>query len=171
MLPGLASRSLPVFRPVPLNWGAVLVVDILDMHKRRLAQSCSDEVIFVPPASPNDMQEYESCKGQMWQQRCEENTLLALRDVRRHECRRVEKELRDYYSEKDKRQLSGEGFKIQFNNEGWLSSLFTFKDICPGLFSIDRVHPNENGYDFYGRYIGNSIADEWLANPKLIPPE
>ena len=171
VLPGLASRSLPVFRPVPLNWGAVLVVDILDMHKRRLAQSCSDEVIFVPPASPNDMQEYESCKGQMWQQRCEENTLLALRDVRRHECRRVEKELRDYYSEKDKRQLSGEGFKIQFNNEGWLSSLFTFKDICPGLFSIDRVHPNENGYDFYGRYIGNSIADEWLANPKLIPPE
>ena len=171
VLPGLASRSLPVFRPAPLNWGAVLVVDILDMHKRRLAQSCPDEVIFVPPASPNDMQEYESCKGKMWQQRCEENAVLALRDIRRHECRRVEKELRDYYDEKDKRQLSGEGFKIQLNNGGWLSSLFTVKDVCPGLFSIDRVHPNENGYDFYGRYIGNSIADQWLANPKLIPPE
>ena len=171
VLPGLASRSLPVFRPVPLNWGAVLVVDILDMHKRRLAQSCPDEVVFVPPASPNEMSEYESCQGKMWQQRCEENTLLAIRDVRRHECRRVEKELRNYYEEKDKRQLSGEGFKIQCDNSGGLSSLFTRNDICPGLFSIDRVHPNENGYDFYGRYIGNSIADKWLDNPALLPPE
>jgi lysophospholipase L1-like esterase len=171
VLPGLASRSLPVFRPVPLNWAACLVVDILDMHKRRLALSCPDEVMFVPPASPYEMQEYESCQGKMWQHRCEENTVLALRDIRRHECRKVEKELRDYYNVKDQRKLSGEGLKIQLNNKGWLSSLFTLQDICPGLFSIDRVHPNEDGYDFYGRYIGNSIADQWLANPKLIPPE
>lgn len=171
VLPGLPSRSNPSFRPLPLNWGVVLVFDILDMHKRRIAKVYPDKVLFVPPASPNEMIEYESGNGKMWQQRCNEQTILALRDVRRHDCRRVEKEMRDFYGAKDKRELSGEGVKIQLHKKGWLSSLFSFDDYCPGLFSIDRVHPNDEGYDCWGRYIGNSIADKWLANPTMIPPE
>jgi hypothetical protein len=167
----LPSRANPSFRPAPLNWAVVLIFDILDMHKRRIARSYPDKVLFVPPASPNEMIEYESGKGKMWQERCDEHTILALRDIRQKECRRVEKELRDFYGEKDKRQLSGEGVKIQLNKRGWLSSFFAFDDYCPGLFSVDRIHPNEEGYDCWGRYIGNSIADNWLANPKLIPPE
>lgn len=171
VLPGLPSRTLPIFSAAPLNWGAIPIVDILDMHKRRLANAHPGEVMFVPPPSVNQMVQYESCQGDIWRQRCQENTILALRDVRRHDCHRVTKELRKYYNERDTRQLSGDGLKKTSNDSWWLTKYITPKGYCDGIFAVDRVHPNDDGYDFYGRYIANSIADEWLAHPNMIPSE
>jgi lysophospholipase L1-like esterase len=169
VLPGLPSRALPIFRLPPLNWIAVPIVDILDMHKRRLAKLHPGEVMFVPPPSINDVVEYESCNGEIWHQRCYENPKLILRDVRRYDCRRVENELRRYYNLRDKRQSTGEGLKKEMAAT-WFSSFFSQKSYGEGIFSIDQVHPNDDGYDFLGRYIGNAISEEWIKHPDRYPP-
>jgi lysophospholipase L1-like esterase len=171
VLPGLPSRALPIFRIAPLRWLAVPIVDILDMHKRRLAKSHPSEVMFVPPPSVDDLAAYESCTGEMWHQRCQEDTILALRDVRRRDCRRVERDLRSYYAHKDRRQWAGEGLRKK-PADGWWS-WFSNPSPTPGagIFSVDQIHPNDDGYDFWGRYIANSIADEWLAHPSRFPTE
>lgn len=171
VLPGLPSRSLPIFRIAPLRWLAVPIVDILDMHKRRLAKSHPGEVLFVPPPSIDDLVEYENCSGDIWQQRCQEVTALSLRDVRRQDCRRIEHDLREYYEAKDKRTWTGEGLRKK-SGYGWFRTLFS-PDPAPGasIFSVDQIHPNDDGYDFWGRFIGNAIADELLAAVGSAPPE
>jgi lysophospholipase L1-like esterase len=172
VLPGLPSRALPIFRLAPLKWIVVPIVDILDMHKRRLAKLNPGEVMFVPPPSINDIVEYESCNGEIWRQRCNENSVLTLRDVRRHDCRRVENELRRYYSLRDKRQSTIDGLAVKKEKDhAWLSSFISKEHYGDGIFSIDQVHPNDDGYDFLGRYIGNSIADEWTTHPERYPSE
>lgn len=173
VLPGLPARALPIFRIVPLRWLAVPIVDILDMHKRRLAKAHPHEVLFVPPPSVDDLAQYENCTGDVWNERCKEDPALVLRDIRKMDCRRIENELREYYDAKDKRVSTGEGLrKKKPAGKGWFSSLFS-RSAAPGtsVFSVDQIHPNDDGYDFWGRYIGNAIADEWQLHPNRQPPE
>jgi hypothetical protein len=155
VLPGLPARALPIFRKAPLRWLAVPIVDILDMHKRGLAQSHPGEVVFVPPPSIDDLTEYENCRGEFWQQRSDEQIALCLRDVRKHECRRIEADLRTYYQKKDLRIATGQGI---IRKTPW-----SWRRPAPGssIFSVDTIHPTDDGYDFWGRYIAKSIVQEW----------
>jgi hypothetical protein len=168
VLPGLPARALPIFRTGPLRWLAVPIVDIMDMHKRRLAKSHAGEVLFVPPPSVDDLARYESGVGDVWCQRCQEDTVLTLRDIRRMDCRRIENDLREYYEAKDKRVLIGEGLRKQRQpTSRWWNCPSLFSTGPPpgtSIFSVDQIHPTDDGYDFWGRYIANSIADEWLSS-------
>jgi lysophospholipase L1-like esterase len=31
------------------------------------------------------------------------------------------------------------------------------------IFSRDQIHPNDEGYDYWGRYIASAIVDQWKA--------
>ena len=170
VLPGLPARGLPLFRKAPLRWLAVPALDIQDMHKRNVARSHPEKVLFVPPPSIADLATYENCTGEFWQQHCEEETVLALRDIRQKDCRRIEGEMRDYYEVKDPRRPTGKGLQMTANCTGWLS--FFSRTAAPGtsIFSVDRIHPTDDGYDFWGRYIASAIVDEWRAHPHLEPP-
>lgn len=170
VLPGMPSRALPAFRKFPLQWLAIPMVDIMDTHKRHLAKSHPGEVLFVPPPSIDDLAAYENGRGEFWRQRCQEDTVLTLRDVRRMDCRRIESELREYYERRDDRVETGVGLVTQ-RPPAVKNGLFSFFPRPPSvpassLFSVDQVHPTDDGYDFWGRYIANAIADEWIAaNP------
>lgn len=169
VLPGLPARALPLFRKAPLRWLAVPALDIQDMHKRSVARSHPGQVLFVPPPSIDDLATYENCEGEFWRQHCEEDTVLALRDIQRRDCQRIEADMRDYYEVKDPRRPTGKG--LQKTSTGWFSCLFP-RSAAPGtsIFSVDRVHPTDDGYDFWGRYIASAIVDEWSSHPQLQPP-
>ena len=34
------------------------------------------------------------------------------------------------------------------------------------MFSLDGIHPTDEGYDFWGRYIANAIVREWKESGK-----
>lgn len=60
--------------------------------------------------------------------------------------------MRDYYAEKDKRvALTGLRRGTTENDKPMPAN---------GLFAIDGIHPSDDGYDFWGRYIGDAIASE-----------
>jgi hypothetical protein len=124
----------------------VPIVDIMDGTKRNLAKSHPGEVLFVPAPSIDDLTQYERHKGLIWEQRCQEEIVLALRDIRKRDCVRLEKEMREFYQRVNPKMK-------------WL------KSPPPGgsVFSADGVHPNDDGYDFWGRYIANAIVDEWQS--------
>lgn len=155
VFPGLPARALPIFRRAPLRWLAIPIVDILDMHKQKYAKSNKDNVLFVPAASVNDMECYENKVGLLWRQKCEENPTVCLRDVHRRDAKRLNNELKTYYSAK---RLDCKGIILSF-----LYQMFAVSRTGPAssMFSVDSVHPNESGYDFMGRYVGNAIGD-WI---------
>ena len=169
VLPGLPARALPLFRKAPLRWLAVPALDIHAMHQRSVALSHPGQVLFVPAPSIDDTATYEKCMGEFWKQRSEEDTVLALRDIRPKDGRRLERKMRDYYQAKDPRRPTGHG--LQTTGLGWFSSWLT-RAAAPGtsIFSVDRIHPTDDGYDFWGRYIASAIVREWKTHPQRQPP-
>jgi lysophospholipase L1-like esterase len=154
VLPGMPSRALPIFRSIPLRWLAIPIVDIMDMHKRNFSKSHPREVLFVPPPSLSDLSQYAEEAGEMWEQRFQENTVLSLRDIKKKDCQRIEGDMRQYYE----------------NTKSWINRMprLFIQPSVYRLFSIDQVHPCDEGYDFWGRYLGNSIAVEMLKLKKSL---
>jgi len=165
VLPGLAARALPIFRRLPLRWLAVPIVDKLDNHKRELAMSHPDEVIFVNPPTVAGITEYEEQRGPIWEQRESEDTLLALRDVHRRTCRRIETDMHEYYAEEDSFEILKRPPSFMPQHNAPVPPL-SQRPGRPGskIFSRDQVHPNDEGYDYWGRYIGSAVVQQWKKN-------
>ena len=160
VLPGMPSRALPIFRTIPLRWFAVPIVDIMDNHKRALAESHPGEVMFVEAPTIEGITEFEEQRGAIWKQRECEDTLLALRDIHRSQCYRIETDMKEYYARKGQVHWPRTCLEISQHNAPVppLSEL-------PGkagskIFSVDNVHPNDEGYDYWGRYIATAIVGE-----------
>ena len=155
ILPGMPSRTLPCFQKFPLRLLSVPFCDVMDMHKRNFARQYPGKVLFVPPPSMKELHEYEQAQGPMWDQRQRETTVLTLRDIRRREAARLQGDMESYYTEK-KAQRKLDKMKAR------LPLLSHIADPSPGggLFCVDQIHPREDGYDFWGRYLGNAIAHE-----------
>lgn len=144
VLPGMPSRVLPIFEAKPLRWLSVPIVDIMDMQKRQLAADHPGELLFVPPPSVRDLSLYVDQNSELWNERVEEDVVLAVRDVRRSSCRRIQGDMDSYYAKRGSASGSADGPLPHH-----------------AAFSVDGVHPNQLGYDFWGRYIANAIHEEW----------
>ena len=154
---------------------------MMDTHKRHIAKSHPKDVLFVEPPTERQISNYvqkkaaetgrtndqdgtDACNAPSFET-SDEKVLLALRDVKRRDCRRVEGAMRDYYRQKD---LLGQKstFSAYINNPFKLirTHLFGFP---PALhlkaFSPDGVHPNDHGYDFWGRHIADAIYEQYMA--------
>ncbi|GKY95039.1 hypothetical protein MPSEU_000468200 [Mayamaea pseudoterrestris] len=158
VLPGMPSRTLPIFRQAPLRWLAVPIVDIMDSHKRRLANSKPGDLLFVKAPSVKDLADYETGKGVVWQERVAEQTLLSLSDVQKQVRCRIEKEMHLYF---EKRGVSAANAIAKAPATIWRRFL-PCRAIPAGfeVFAVDQIHPNEKGYDFWGRHIANAVVDE-----------
>jgi len=148
VLPGMPARSLPIFQIAPLRWLAIPIVDIMDMHKRKFANCHQGEVLFVPPPSMRDLSEYEHHIGEVWDRQTREDTLMSLQDIRRKEHSRIGDAMEKYYEHRQASKTAS--IWSRMFGTGYLSQ----------LFSVDGVHPRDEGYEFWGRYIGDSIAKE-----------
>ena len=143
VLPAMPTRALPSLRYYPLRWLALPVFDSLAKKARQLAESNPD-ILFVKDPALDDINDYEAQHGAIWEQHNQEQVLLSLRDIREEDCNDIEEAMKEYYQHK-------------------IKSYDTVHDHTPGtkLFCVDRIHPNEAGYDFWGRYIANAIIKEW----------
>ena len=171
VLPGMPARALPVFKRVPLRWLAVPIVATMDNHKRALAKSHPGEVIFVEAPTTDSIKEFEEQRGPIWKQRETEDTLLALRDIRKSQCTRILAEMEEYYSRAG--QLYGpqemkkvDGSSLAMSQHNAPVPPLSERPGQPGskIFSVDNVHPNDEGYDYWGRVIGDAIVKEWKSH-------
>lgn len=165
VLPGMPARALPIFRTIPLRWFAVPIVDIMDNHKRALAKSHAGEVMFVEAPTIEGITEFEEQRGAIWKQREREDTLLALRDIHRSQCLRIETDMKEYYARKGQEQVHHHWPRSCLEIMPQHNAPVPPLSERPGkagskIFSVDNVHPNDEGYDFWGRYIATAIVEE-----------
>jgi hypothetical protein len=141
VLPGMPSRALPIFGTVPLRWLACPIVDIMDRHKHDLGALHPGHVLFVPAPGLEQVRTYESKHGVLWEERSHEDVVLNLHDPPHNPAQDAELEMsmQQYYGARKSWTV-------------WKQS---------GLFAEDQIHPNDAGYDFWGRYIGRAIYHEW----------
>jgi hypothetical protein len=173
VLPGMPARALPLFQHVPLRWLAVPATDMMDMHKRHLAKSHPDQVLFVNAPTERELGSYvEELTTDLGDDDCsvagyschDETVLLALRDVKRRACRQAKGAMRSYYA---KKALGQKSTRTAYMNNPFKLIRTHLLGFPPAshlkAFSPDGVHPNDMGYEFWGRHIANAIYDKYMA--------
>ena len=159
VLPGLPSRALPSFRARPLRWLAIPIMELLDKGKQQLVSwslSPSDDeeddnntILFVPPPTLTTIIEYEQHTGRIWKEQEQEQLIVSLQSVGQDECQEMVATMQEHAANRPPHTSSSS------NNHR--------RRRPPGtrLFSVDNVHPNEEGYTYWGREIGEAIVREW----------
>ena len=182
VLPGMPARALPIFQSAPLRWLAVPIVDIMDSHKQNLAKRHDGEVLFVDAPSPEQMTDYSAQTGTFWrQQQRDETILLNLRNIKRRHARQIEADMREYYVARNNNRASypSSSSLCHFPYENNLDvervenpetsplqrRQHNTKESRLGghleLMSVDGIHPNDGGYEFWGQHIAQAIVQEW----------
>jgi hypothetical protein len=141
---------------------------MMDNNKRRIAKKYSERVRCVEPPTIPQVAEFEAQEGPLWDARWKEDTLLCLRHVTRQECQDTVFEMRHYYS----------SLIHKYRLPVWRKDPVTVTQanppnpkLCdlpgrPGTktSNIDGIHQNDEGSDFWGRFVAQEVFKHWDAN-------
>jgi lysophospholipase L1-like esterase len=160
VLPAMPTSLLPIFRTPPVRWHALPVMGIMEHQKKQFAAKY-DDCLFLEAPDLKISKEFEAQTGFYWEKRLREDTLLALRDVSKRECEYIYSRLQKYCDLKRFPPLYPKGTQSQINYpEPPLSKRNEHLDGSKVVF-IDKVHPNDEGFDLWGRHIADGIIKNW----------
>jgi len=166
VIPALPVGLVPLFQYPPLCWFSQLIFDFIDKQKKELSQEYPGQILFVNPPTRNEITDFFKSKNQ-WQA---ENVILLLQHVSQQTKKRIEKLMVEYrkMQEKKNERVSDDDFEEMEKNleESIQHNLCEKEEACIGssLISIDKVHPNDDGYEFWGRHIAAAIIQEWKVH-------
>ncbi len=160
VVPALPTRVLPMLQYPPLCWIIHTLFHLIDEEKRALSKEYPGSLLFIEAPTIEMIDEIEKGKYFLCAQRKTETVLLALKDV----TMRVRDEMEGLI----KKHIQNHDFKdsdkeIELHYEA--SKHHNLTDSMPDavgskLVSIDKIHPNDDGYDFWGRHIAEGIIQE-----------
>ena len=169
VFPALPVSPLPIFRSQPLRWFALPLFRRVDNYKRQVADLFPGEVLFVEAPTDDVYSEIEEGTGSLWDERRTEQVLLRLTDITQRARDRVETVMRQHYDKWKNRMGGKESYTYNRPTpEEAQHSCEIEGSQRPGssLIAVDGVHPNDAGYEFWGRHIANAICEEWEAQDR-----
>lgn len=169
VLPGLPASIVPVFQWIPLKWFLVPLLRGVDNQKRALSNKYPNSVLFVDSPDLGRVEQYEASMGNIHSKPQNESVLVLIQDICPKARQRAQRAMDKYYQLKDKIGLQDQTesetekqYEQAYHQHGASSRPMTLSQrIGSKLFSLDGLHPNDEGYDFYGRHIANAIVAEW----------
>mmetsp|Transcript_9283 Transcript_9283/g.19855 ORF Transcript_9283/g.19855 Transcript_9283/m.19855 type:complete len:642 (-) Transcript_9283:1466-3391(-) len=172
--------NLPVLQWPTFIWCLIPLIRWTDRIKRRLADKYSRAVLFVGAPSHEVMKEYESGQGKHWLGLRDENVLLSLKIGAAEECLRISESMQLYFRKHAKIEAETdltEGYRLFCKKRRSYENLFDRNGIViypanvrptaegASLLSADGIHPNDAGYDLWGRIIADEILKKWKMKP------
>ena len=163
VIPALPTLPIPLFQYPPIGWFAHALFECLDAEKRALSNEHPDAILFVDAPSPNLIQNIEKGTSEMCSHRKTERVLLALSDVKQSAKRKIEILMREHSLMFSAQGEDKECETEKSCEEAFHSNLMKKMPDFLGskLVSVDKIHPNDDGYDYWGRHIAAAIVDEW----------
>ena len=165
VFPALPISPMPLCQQAPLSWFVVPLLEMIDDHKKRLAESFPNFVLFVEPPTIESLEDMEAGRGPIFNSRKAEQVLLEMTDVTKKAKERVEALMRQHYQRltndmEERSEASTQDIYHQGCHDHIQASA---SNRNPGstLLAADNVHPNDEGYDFWGRHIAAAIVTEW----------
>ena len=157
VVPELPVAPLELFQLVPLCWFLVPIFQAMENNKRFLASCFPDNVVFVHQPDLCWWTDDEMGIGSIRENIQQERLLLRVTDSVRSGRERIEELMRNYYDSKEEEFAKGSNNQHQRSQNSLTSSERNPSD----LVSVDRMHPNDEGYEFWGRHIAAAIIDHW----------
>lgn len=164
VFPGMPASPLPLTHYPPLSWFLIPLINMMDNNKRLLAERLPGIVLYVDPPSAAEYTEMES--GRVDKELRPEKILLQITNVTQRAQEKVKELMEQHYKSngdsdtdkdsevEDERMVYGQGCRDH--------QLVDPKN-TPGssLLSQDGIHPNDAGYDAWGRHIAAAIVRHW----------
>ena len=163
VFPAIPGEPFPLFHRAPLSWFLVPLLQALDHQKKLIAEQFPDLVLFVDSPSYEDIRDVEAGRGPLTASRRAEKVLLATTDVTQRAKEKVEKLMKQHYqrwttdAEEDR---ADDEPRDAFENACHDHLPASEHKVGSSLVAADNVHPNDDGYDFWGRYIAAAIISE-----------
>jgi len=166
VFPGMPASPLPLTQYPPLSWFLVPLIKMMDNNKRLLAQRFPGLVLYVDPPSPSDFQDIESGRGEVYANQRGEQVLLQLTNVTQRAQEKVRELMDQHYksnSAAEDSEKDNQDDEPLVYGQGCRDHQLVEPQNAPGstLIAEDRIHPNDAGYDFWGRHIAAAIIKEW----------
>jgi lysophospholipase L1-like esterase len=163
VFPALPVSPMPLCHQAPLSWFVVPLLQMIDNHKRRLADSFPNLVLFVEAPSLKSMKDLEDGLGPIVTSKKAEQVLLELTDVTQKANDRVKALMKEHYHRLTNDQRAEEKIELVYHDATQDLISIPASALSPGatLIAADNVHPNDEGYDFWGRHIAAAIIHEW----------
>ena len=165
VFPALPVSPMPLCQQAPLSWFVVPLLEMIDNHKKRLAESFPNFVLFVEPPSIESLEDMEAGRGPIFNSRKAEQVLLEITDVTKKAKERVEALMRQHYqrltNDMERRSESSTQDVYHQGCHDHIHASASNRNPGSTLLAADNVHPNDEGYDFWGRHIAAAIVTEW----------
>lgn len=140
LLPSFPTKHVPVKVGLILRLIAVRSTGLLDSFKKQIANK-HENVNIVPIADDKTTQDFidgVTTPGSLRDMLYEEEILVQISDKAKSQCEGKARDMSIFYNSRGRAKHEE---NMMFGS----------------LFSHDAVHPNDVGYDYFGRYIGKEL--------------
>lgn len=163
VFPALPFSPTLLNQRAPLSWFLGPMIRKMDHNKKILSEMYPGIVVFVESPSNAFFSQTEAKKGVVWEDFQRENVLLKLTDIAQSVRERVEETMRQHYNAWVMDAEDEEEGHYDIVADSVTHSHNSQKQRHPGasMVAVDGVHPNDAGYEMWGRYIAAIIAKEW----------
>jgi len=183
VVPELPVAPLQIFRLVPLCWFLIPIFRAMENNKRFLASCFPDNVVFVHQPDLCWWTDDEMGIGSIRENIKQERLLLRVTDSVRSGRIQIEELMKKYYDNKEeelafqRNNHNQNQFPQNSSSSEKNSSLYANvqRNNRNGsdLVSVDRMHPNDEGYELWGRHIAAAIIEHWnkdaISITKTVP--
>lgn len=167
VFPALPIELTLLSQLVPLSWFIVPLIRAVDENKKLLADMYPGLVLFVESPSPKVISDTEAKRGDIWEQFQKEKIILLLNDVGHAVQKRITALMKEHYEslvrdqEHDLYQLELDGC---IEVESWEREQY----LGSSMIAADGIHPNDAGYDLWGRLIARRIVEHLDVDDKRL---
>ena len=147
----------PLLRYPPLGFLLPHLCSLLDEQKRALAMECPRDILFVEAPTLEMVTDFEKGHSVFISKRKAEELLLNFKDVTLQVRDKIENLMSKHI---ERHEIKGVDKETELLYEASRNSNMVYNGEVPvgsKLVSIDGVHPNDDGYEFWGRYIADEI--------------
>jgi hypothetical protein len=175
VVPALPVAPLQLFSVAPLKWFLVPIFAAMEHNKRALSESFPNLVVFVPQPTREFWSDVEAGRGAIREGLENEKLLFKLNDVAQNARDKIQILMKQHYGNwtldegeaghdehRDYPHHHNHPHQSDHHREGNRDGPSAASD-NPGstLIAVDGMHPNDEGYDIWGRHIALAIVQHW----------
>ena len=164
VLPSFPTNPIPMLKYPPLCWILQFCLQVIDEQKHELALEYAEDVLFVDVPSKEFINNIETGISPLEDMHnAEESIVLNLKDVSHCDSEAAKDTIQKHASE---------SVYVDYERENEIYYEASLSDTLPNerskhskLISFDGIHPNNHGYDLWGRHIADKIICFWKRRP------
>eukprot|EP00934_Nitzschia_sp_Nitz4_P004652 Nitzschia sp. Nitz4//scaffold246_size28974//23364//25007//NITZ4_008088-RA/size28974-processed-gene-0.17-mRNA-1//-1//CDS//3329543930//4642//frame0 len=178
VVPELPIAPLKIFNTVPLCWFLIPLFRAMENNKKFLSTTFPDHVVFIPQPDLQWWSDVEAGLGPIRDNIRQERLLLLTTDIAQTALERIQKLMQQHYHPEGNDDTPTDPkdsvpSTTNSTSDGTTSQNCSKNDPDPQLsnrtsriksssyVAADKMHPNDEGYELWGRHIAAAILEHW----------